>query len=329
MSDILLYNAISMANRNLRMDMGEYTSALEDPSFFNLWPSAIPKLPVVSGTLCVYDNSVNFNAGKCCAWTVPAGTTKVRFELWGAGAGTSPGMCCSGSPFGATGAYASMIIKAVPGCAYTLCAGCANGTQLYCTCSVNVSGCASYVTGYDLCNFCAMGGCSSLYRMMTQFWGGVSNGCCRYQPNPACASSGCLCCDSNALFMCFSNSCQMSCDTNKPRITRTFDSEVTAHGTSSTGTLYKIPSMYAADWFDTNFYGCMCDQPTMLPNGTISNICCVSYTSGYCCGMSWGGACTGNRCQPGKGGAFNHMMGGATGGYGDLGRTGMVKVSWC
>lgn len=330
MSDILVYNAVATANYDLRRELGEPTeqeiqAALIDPDMYTCW-TAIPKL-TTTNALCVYDNTVYFRAGACCLWTVPAGATRVRFELWGAGAGTSPGMCCSGSPFGATGAYASVILCNVPvGCQYTLCAGCAHATQLYCTCSVDVSGCASYVTGFGLTNLCAMGGCSNLMRMMFATHGTT---CCRYQAKGMTVSGACFCCDGvNQLFMCFSNSCA-TCG----YITRKYDANQIAYGTSTTGTVYKIPSMYAADWFDTNFYGCMCDQPTMVPaaNGanTVSTLCCVAYSSGNCCGAAFGGACTGNRCQPGKGGNYNHMMAGAVSGYGDWGRTGMVRVTWC
>lgn len=326
MSDILLYNAISTANKNLRVGLGEYVdtnATLADPATFTSWTSIIPKLSTETGTLCVYDNSVNFNSGFCCLWTVPVGSTKVRFELWGAGAGTGAGMCCSGSPFGATGAYASVIMTAVPGCQYTLCAGAANATQLCCTVSGDVSGCPSYVNGYGLSNYCAMGGCSSLYRMMTMLRGSAT-GCCRYSSKDALLGGGCICCDSNANYFCFSNSCS-----SYGEIPRVSDTGRIHYGTSTTGTVYGIPSMYSADCFDTNFYGVWCDQPTMLPNNTVSSICCISYTSGNCCGKVYGGACTGNRCQPGKGGTATHATGGAVSVYGDLGRTGMVRVSWC
>lgn len=326
MADILVYNAFSKSNNSLRYELGEPTLdvILANPNCYCVWPTIIPSLDT-SNSLCVYDSASGyFRCGNCCLWTVPANTTKVRFELWGAGAGTGIGMCCSGSPFGATGAYASTIIDAVPGCQYTLCAGCAHAQQLYCVCDTDVSGCKSYVTGYGLSNFCADGGCSSLGRMMYMIHG---TSCCRYQARCSTTAGGCICCGNGNTYFCFSNSCNISCCFTTSCtccINRVFDSDRKGYGTS-----YQIPSMYSADWFDTNFYGCACDQPTMLPSGTVSSICCIGYTSDTCCGASWGGACAGNRCQPGKGGSFTHIMGGNTGGYGDWGRTGMVKVSWC
>ena len=336
MADILVHNAIAVGSYNLRTSLAAGTvsngSVSTDPTQYANWPSCIPALQTTNA-LCVYDSSSGyFRNGYCCAWTVPGGTTQVRFELWGAGAGTSPGMCCSGSPFGATGAYASLTVSAKIGCVYTLCAGSACTTQQYCTCEMDTSGLPSFVVGAGLSNFCANGGCSNLHEMMRATKRDNTWNCCRYMGRESYSAGACICCSSTATYFCFSNSCQISCCSSYPCITRQFSYFPGGCGNSIWGTPIIIPSMYAADWFDTNFYGCMCSQPTMLPGNcvnTVSSICCVAYTSGQCCGASLGGACLGARCQPGQGGTYNHMMGGATGGYGDWGRTGMVKVSWC
>lgn len=333
MPDINIINSISEANKTIRSELGDVeaqTILSNCPLCFSIWPTLIPTL-TTSNVVCVYGNNTYFYGGSCCLWTVPVGATRVRFELWGAGAGTGPGMCCAGSPFGQTGAYGSVILSNIPvGCQYTLCAGCAHTTQIYCTCSIDVSGCQSFVSGFGLTNLCAVGGCSNLFRFMCTVHG---SSCCRYQARGNTVSGGCLCCDGvNQLFFCFSNSCQLGCSVC-PCITRLYDTGRGVCGSTSCGTIYSICSMYPADYFDTNFYGCMCDQPTMLPaaNGanTVSSLCCVAYSSGTCCGAAFGGACTGNRCQPGKGGNYNHAMGGSTGLYGDWGRTGMVRVTWC
>ncbi len=335
MADILVHNAIAVGSYNLRTALASGVasqgSVSTDPTQYANWPSCIPSLQTTNA-LCIYDSgSGYFRDGACCAWTVPAGASQVRFELWGAGAGTSPGMCCSGSPFGATGAYASLIVSAKIGCVYTLCAGAANSNQSYCHCDRDVSGCQSFVTGAGLSNFCANGGCSNLHEMIRATQRDPAWNCCRYMARCSQSAGACICCTSTATYFCFSNSCSISCCSAYPCITRQFSYFTGGCGNSIWGTPIRIPSMYAADWFDTNFYGCMCSQPTMLPGNcanTVSTICCVSYTSGTCCGAAFGGACTGNRCQPGQGGNYNHVMGGNIG-YGDWGRTGMVKVSWC
>lgn len=104
--------------------------------------------------------------GKCCLWTVPDKINTVTFELWsggGAGAG-NPGIsnCSMKTIGGAGGNYAVKTITTLPGCQYTICAG---GTWP-CMCvsaCVAGQGCASYAIGYNLSNFCVVGGCGGFF----------------------------------------------------------------------------------------------------------------------------------------------------------------------
>lgn len=134
-----------------------------------LW-SKVPSLNSVTSGFAVCDATYT-HCGVCCVFTVPAGATFIRFQLWGAGGASFGPMCCGlGMPAG-TGAYASVIIPAVPGCVYTICAGCALCCYLYCSGSsyTQGSGCQSFVTGYGLCNFCADGGESNPYNMIQRY----------------------------------------------------------------------------------------------------------------------------------------------------------------
>lgn len=121
--------------------------------------AAIPALPSVTAGLLVCD-TLYARCGVCCAWTVPGGAQFVRFQMWGAGALSQGAPCCCGISIpGSSGAYASVIIPAVPGCVYTLCAGCAACCYPDMTNPVSTgSGCSSYVNGYGLDNVCAEGG---------------------------------------------------------------------------------------------------------------------------------------------------------------------------
>ena len=115
---------------------------------------------------CHYDAN---NGGCCLAWTVPALTTTVRFELTGGGGSGSPGQCCANGPSGGSGAYAVKTMHSYKGdftaasTQYTICAGgstrcscCSNCTNCWCC---GVRGCRSYVTGgSNLSGFCAEGG---------------------------------------------------------------------------------------------------------------------------------------------------------------------------
>ena len=97
--------------------------------------------------------------GCCCLWTVPTGVKRLHIEMWGAGGG-GHGACscnrCHHFKGAAGGFYNSKTITTVAGCQYTVCAG-GNGNCCRQEC-VGCNGCSSYVTGYNLSNFCALGG---------------------------------------------------------------------------------------------------------------------------------------------------------------------------
>ena len=98
-------------------------------------------------------------AGCCCAWTVPDRVRKVFWEIWGAG-GNGHGACscdrCHHYKGAGGGYYNSKMIDTCQGCVYTVCAGgvfpCYSRECTAC----NV--CTSYVNGFNLSNFCAIGG---------------------------------------------------------------------------------------------------------------------------------------------------------------------------
>ena len=98
------------------------------------------------------------NGGCCCAWTVPAGTSYIKFEMWGGGGGGGGACCCMQGHPGGAGAYAIKTLGAtqvVPGTVYTICAG---GSSVVSNTNNGCTGYDSYVTGTNLSNFCAKGG---------------------------------------------------------------------------------------------------------------------------------------------------------------------------
>jgi len=105
------------------------------------------------------------NGGRCCAWTVPAGTTSIKFEvLSGGGPGGSSG---GDNDFGVGGSGGNFTTKVltksagqfVAGCVYTICAAGTSDCSCCCMCGVNCRhGCKSFVIGQGLSNFCAQGG---------------------------------------------------------------------------------------------------------------------------------------------------------------------------
>jgi len=281
--------------------------------------NAFPHLDTCTDSVCAYDQSGYFRCGAGCTWTVPAGATKAKFEIWGPGAFGGAGLCCGGSGgFGASGAYATVIIPVTPGSQYVMCGGCSACCNTYCTYQYTGQGSASYVTGAGLTNFCAESGCHNLVRRMcmqrTKLCG--MSDCCRWQ-NPSCTSSGgCICGTSN---YCYDNSCA-SCG-----LIPTFsDVEATFYGTP-----FGHSSLHGNSCYDGNHYGYDIHPDLVDPaNGRCTaGCCCYSWSSGNCCGCMTN-ACQGYSCQPGMGSYPSHAMGGATSIYGGWGRMGMAKVSW-
>jgi hypothetical protein len=99
------------------------------------------------------------STGCCCLWTVPAGVRSMYIEAWGAG-GSGSGACdcnrCQHYQGAGGGYYAAKYIITSPGCQYTVCAA-GNGNCCRQECS-GCFGCTSYVNGFNLSNFCAIGG---------------------------------------------------------------------------------------------------------------------------------------------------------------------------
>lgn len=332
MADPALYNAILEENKciqTLIQTAAQEAIVAAAVAILNAEPfipanwAVLPLLSNPTGCLCVLDTASGFlRCGANCTWTVPAGTSKVQFQIWGAGGGTGNGNCCSGSPYGSSGAYATVIIDAVAGCQYTLCAGCAYCCYGYCTTENVTYGCQSYVTGAGLTNFCAMGGTARISCGM-KYLNNISQ--CRWRgPGTDNTQGPCICAGGN--WYCFASSCS-TCQV-VPFIP---DKEQIYYGTATTNTVLGMPAVFGGGCFDTNHYGYFTAPPMIGPCHTAqANSCrCETFSSGSCCGGCRCRAADGYRAFPGIGGTWTHMMGGSTEWSGDAGRGGMVRVSWC
>jgi len=272
-----------------------------------------------SNSLCIRDfTSGCFRCGNTASWTVPAGVTCAQFQLWGPGGGTSSVCCCGGSPFGATGAYASVIMPVTPGSVYTLTAGCA-----YCCYATQTThgivGTVSSVTGPGLTNFCAMPGNSDITiwkcSLLACGTGGYqNNSSCQMPSNDACGPESCsgwnYCWDSAADngFVSFAFSCYTK-----------------FYGTATGGTVYGLNGMFP--------------ELSIGDNGTIgftkaapvfgyinSSSCCLVNNGNSCFGCTASGGTT--MQNPGSGGFGGYTHGGCNACGGDSGRMGMVCVRW-
>ena len=269
--------------------------------------------------------------GATCTWTVPAGATKARFQVWGAGQGSNPACCCGGSSFAENGAYAEMTLCVTPGDQYVVCAGC-SCSRFCCSNETPGYGCMSGVTGPGICCLKADGGhcynsnCEDMLAMRSCF--GMST-CARFQ-NPYCTTSGpCWC---NYGEYCYDNSCATCgvipvypacCDFTVGCSCGT-DTKVVTHGPTMVHR-----GLHGGGCLDTNNYGYHIRAPIIDSDTGLeftAGCRCQTFDSGTCCG---GCNAAGNwTWHPGHGGAGTHIMGGTTNHKGDTGRAGMVQISW-
>lgn len=114
-------------------------------------------------------------------WKVPANTTEIIFEIWGAGGGGGDGCCCTRGVPGSSGAYAWKKLagsQVVPGCSYSIDIGQPGAGRTGSACGGQ--GGKTFITGFNLSNFCAdggHGGCACCY-MCCCTWGTLCCYCC-------------------------------------------------------------------------------------------------------------------------------------------------------
>ena len=288
-------------------------------------PASTNTTPGASNSLCVGDfTSSYYRCGGSCTWTVPSGFSNIRFQMWGAGAGTGSGCCCGGSPFGETGAYASVVIPAVAGCQYSLCAGCAY--CCYACAALAGSGCPSYVTGGGLSNVCAMGGCSNLVYWISCVGMGCNPGYRLSSWSCAPSAGACLC--NSCGDYCFISSCATCGNIPFLYACRTWYGSTS--GFAANSVVMGINSITRQICFDSNHYGYQ-THPPIYGFDTVSQ-CLLGWTSSACVGgcicstLSVGASAP--LQYPGAGGYASIKMGGGNIPSGDSGKTGVVCVTW-
>jgi hypothetical protein len=346
--DTVLSNIFSLDNTQVRKDIYlAYLSAKDNLTlakrtewFYEVYVATLttgmPGLPISMTNrikVCGAGGSWYCGVGASCTWTVPAGATKAKFQLWGGGMGSNPGCCCGGSPGGVTGAYAEAVLCVTPGEQYTICAGC-SCTQFCCSNSTPGPGCMSGVTGPGICCLKADGAsgsdinCNALNGVRSAIGSGAA--CRRYQ-NIYCTDSGPCWCSSNEY--CFTSSCGTcgvvpvypNCCSGSCACSCINDTRAVA---GEQGSVRTHRGLIGGGCLDTNNYGYHV-RPPVIDSDTgklfTGGCMCGSFTSGSCCG---GCLAAGWTWHPGHAGAFTHVMGGAADFYGDTGRAGMVQISW-
>ena len=322
------------------------------------WGALVPRMPGSTGTANAGINYVtgneycgfkvcapNFYGANSSVWTVPSGAQYARFQIWGAGGSAGSGCCCGGSTWGTSGAYASVIIPVTPGNQYTLCAGCARACPTLWGSNLQ-RGCMSFVTGAGLCNFCAEGAPAKDHRdnLYLDMGAYSASGWCWWAAPWCWAAGACLC--NTATDFCFAGSCA-SCGvigfsrsvstTFYGCYTGSFYTNVKDIDFSKGMQVVGLPGLNGSMCWDTSFYGQTCAPPVY---GYESTTCsCICFNSG----STMGGLCCNHvgytyRRAPGAGATASLMYGGCTATTdpsglitlcgGDIGRSGMVCVTW-
>ena len=279
-----------------------------------------------SGEVKGWDPRGYFRCIRASTWTVPTGATSMRVQMWGAGGGANkPPCCCGHTPFGSTGAYASVIVPVTEGWTYTLCAGCA-----YCCYGFTTTGHrrwrgqCSYIQGCHFCNFCVDGGRGSMGNWMADYGHFCTCRIAYYTGN-----EGYEFCNQGTDWCSGGQSLTSEID---------YVAGAGIHGTlndiaepTAENVVYGIRGIWPKQCWDGNHYGYEVHAPVpgfVTGSNAIDTQCCVQYTSGNCCGCQCSAWQTSCLRLPGAGGWGSHAMGGGNSLYGDVGKMGMVWICY-
>ena len=296
------------------------------PKYWN----CIPTGSGWTGGIKVCDDTGYYRCGRNCNWTVPGGVTCARFQMWGAGGGSGGGYQCSGSVWGETGAYASIIMPVTAGWTYCMCAGCA-----YCCYPSQQQegrnqGCASWVSGCGLCYVCADGGTGTMFH-----WMGAVGKRHPYRTGTVCCHTSGSCFCNYASWYRFDNSCAICQGPIDYVAGANYNgclAETSAYCPTAGGAadgnsiVYGIRGMWNQWCYDTNHYGWGKAAP--IYGFENCSRCCFQWSSGTCCGCYCSAWYTSCLRVPGAGGWPSITMGDNRSGCGDSGKFGMVCVSY-
>ncbi len=348
-ADVLTYNALVEINQELKAESVGLTSAINaaygDGGGSDSGPSNAVEIEMIknagapnTGMWCMIPKNAaaggswtggfkvceTSNYRRCdasCSWTVPGGVTCARFQIWGAGGGSGSGCCCGGSPNGGSGAYASVIMPVTSGSTYTLCAGCA-----YCCyterAQMTVDGCPSFVSGPGLTNFCAEGGESSIFCEVK-----TRGQCVQNLTDSYCSWMGSCICNTGTDY------CSHDTETGGlayPEGYRDMHYQSTAScktffGEADNAEIWGVPGQFSYAHYDHGANEFCTWSPGVYGFPTESCCCfCFSNENSGCCYQ----ACYCAHQIP-NAGAFGYATcGGDTTGCADVGRMGMVCVSY-
>lgn len=263
----------------------------------------------------VCDTSGYFRCGCNCDWTVPAGVTSIRVQMWNPGGGTASVCCCGGSPFGPSGSFALWDMDVTPGDNVVFCAGCANCCYATQTTAGNQS--ASYVchcgtgkvTGATpISDVCCWNGDITT----ANYW--TTN--CNFQlPSQLCGPTFC-----SGWNYCFDTQNDSTC------VTWAFSKCTTTFSNISGTNVRLIPGIWPSHNVSQQNSGTIAISPPVFGFLNLSEQ--LIFTTASCAPCFFKGCC-GKLAGPGFGGYAGYVNGGCNACGGDSARMGMICVSWC
>ena len=295
------------------------------PTIVQNWKSVLtPLIQTGSTGIKVCDNSGYYRCDRSCNFTVPSGVTRVQFQLWGPGGGTSGQCCCGGSPFGPSGAYTAVRLNVTAGEIYCICTGCA-----YC-CYANqttpgAQGSNTWICGPGL-STCADSG-NSCYCYWNQDLGSTSSGTSIPAYPAGSTTTGSDTCSAHQC-----SGWNFCWDTAA-------DNTVVCHAFSRATWKYNCASTTRnlVCYGLNGLWPHMTIGPSELDTGTCSVAAPVFGYENCTCQTSWNGNTCRGCCQkaengymqiPGAGGWADRKHGGCDGEGGDSGKMGMVCISY-
>ena len=216
---------------------------------------------------------VSQNGGCAYVWTVPAGRSKMVFEMWSGGSSGGRSCCCMQGKGGYPGGYAKFFANITPG-------------QQVCFCSAGTSN----TSNGNICGTC---GCSSMACVSGQWCVCIEGGHCMDRMH--CFSAG------NCYSCCATCTCCGGCSYESGSITRL--------QTYSNSTGLQQSNQFCYE-YGFQYMGSGYGLPGLRPQGT--STCCQSCHGGVCGNYSscCGQACYHQAYHPAGGGQSAWAMGG-------------------
>lgn len=286
--------------------------------------------------------------GVSCAWTAPAGVSRVQVFVQAPGGPSLMANCCGGYGYGPNGGFASTVYCMSAGDTLQLCSGCVCcclpyccGYTLYRSCNSYVCTCIGGVAGCIVaCSPHPSGCCETQVRNTYGGSGGVT--CYNFWHGSQCLCGGYSPCHSgeqgNCWFDCYGPwNCGTNCQSGRDACGHQYDycSPIVTDGSAGNinnivpGSCFSSPGWW--HWWarsENCHWHCTPGTAYGLKVQACDVQCCSCTGNSVCCGRNKAWDQGYFRVQ-GQGGAWGMQCGGNTSNCSDMGRSGGVFIAWC